>query len=65
MARSAKIYDTKPKLKIKGVELGQLSAEDLLQLEFDPPMGKDGEKQFEATVVEDDTILLELAPGKR
>lgn len=62
-----KVYDTKPKIKIKGVGFGQLATEDLQHLEFDPPMAVNGEKHFEATatVQEDETILLELAPGKR
>eukprot|EP00752_Nemacystus_decipiens_P008401 g7511.t1 len=62
---SNKVYDTKPKIRIKGTAFGQLSTEDLQQLVFEPPMTVDGEKLFEATVEEEDTILLELAPGKR
>eukprot|EP00903_Cladosiphon_okamuranus_P015736 g14524.t1 len=63
--RTSKVYDTKPKLKIKGAEFGQLSTQDLQSLEFDPPMTASGDKQFEPSVQSDDTILLELAPGKR
>lgn len=59
------MYDTKPKIKVKGTEFGQLSTEDLQHLEFDPPVAVNGETQFEAIVQGDDTILLQLAPGKR
>lgn len=66
LSRTGKVYDTKPKLKIKGREFGQLSTQDLTQLEFEPPMvAANGEKQFEVSMQSDDTILLELAPGKR
>lgn len=63
--RTNKVYDTKPKLKIKGAEFSQLSPEDLLSLEFDPPMAASGDRHFEPSVQSDDTILLELASGKR
>lgn len=62
LSRAAKVYDTKPKLKIRGKEFWQLSKEDL---EFDPPVLVNGEKQFEVSIQSEDTILLELAPGKR
>lgn len=60
--RTGNIYDTKPKLKIKGSGFGQFSAEDLLQLKFDPPMAH-GDVLAQATVKSED-IVLELAPGK-
>lgn len=65
LPRAGKVYDTKPRLTLRGKEFGQLSTEDMLHLEFSPPMSANGEKQFEATLQADDAILLELAPGKR
>lgn len=61
-SKTGKIYDTKPKLKIKGWGLSELSAEDLLQLKFDPPMAY-GDVLAQATVKSEE-IVLELVPGK-
>lgn len=63
------MYDTKPKLKIKGSGFSQFTAEDLAGLKFDPPAtvgdGADGEKLFGATLKSDDTIVLEREPGSK
>ncbi|CAM9180767.1 unnamed protein product [Scytosiphon promiscuus] len=59
-----KIYDTKPKLKIKGSGFDLLTEEDVLSLKFEPPMAHGG-ALARATVSSEDVILLELAPGQR
>lgn len=58
------MYDTKPKLKIKGSGFDLFSDDDVLSLKFEPQMPH-GEALSRATVVSDDTILLELTPGQR
>lgn len=78
--RTGKVYDTKPKLKIRGEGFSQFSPEDLENLEFDPPavavaVGGDsgaadgengsGEKLFGAALKSDDVIVLEREPGKK
>lgn len=58
-----KVYDTKPKIKIKGSGFSQFSPEDMLRLKFDPPM-EHGDVLAQAVVKSED-IVLELVPGKK
>ncbi|CAM9661600.1 unnamed protein product, partial [Ectocarpus sp. 12 AP-2014] len=64
-SKFGKVYDTKPKIKVKGSGFGQLSFEDVRNLKFDPPMEVGGGVLQQAAVQSDDTIVLELAPGAR
>lgn len=58
------MYDTQPKLRIKGARF-QLMAGELeeLQLTFNPPIEK-GEVYSFGSAKSDGTIILELKPGK-
>lgn len=61
--KEAQTYDTVPKMKIFGKGFSGMSAEiDLLELELRPTLPK---TDFKASVKDDNTIVLELAPSKR
>ncbi|CAM9167772.1 unnamed protein product, partial [Hapterophycus canaliculatus] len=63
-SRARMVYDTQPKLKIRGSGFGLLTVEDVLSLKFEPQMPNGGALP-RAIVLSDDTILLELTPGQR
>ncbi|CAN0080830.1 unnamed protein product, partial [Ectocarpus sp. 6 AP-2014] len=64
-SRFGKVYDTQPKIKLKGSGFGQLSFEDVRNLKFDPPMEVGGGVLQQAAVQSDGVIVLELVPGAR
>lgn len=63
-ARTEMIYDTKPKIKLKGSGFNLLSPDDLLSFKFDPPLAR-GDVIGKSSVKADDTITIELAAGKK